>query len=237
MDPRKVPESVHAAKNDLNAEVSRLRLALANSYSQEENETDWKAVGDLCARLGDILENADRLPESIQAYQEATDAFGKLSDSSGKAEYYARKVVSGVTELWKRPSERLNLLVVKLENEQRHLTAASAAPNEIAEVGIKIATILHRRDRFHEAATKYLEAISLLRTSEAAEFRLAEMELRLAGLYQYELNDPRRSIEHYRKALELFAKFEPISEGEQMNRKLCEDLLAQAEFAAKDQLS
>src|SRR5258708_5759570 len=231
------PDRSTADSGDANAEITRLRRLLTRSQTDDNDDGALRRSAELSGKLGDLLVEANRLPEAILAYQEATDAFGKLPDSGELAEHFARRVVSGVNELWKRPAERLDLLLAKLEREQRQILVVGNSPMQAAEIAFKMATILHRRDRLEEAERKYLQSIALFQIAEGIEVRLAEVQMRTAGLYHYELENPQSAIPHYRAAMALFTEYEPPYEGEQMNRKLCEELLAQAVSAALNQFA
>src|SRR5438874_13535693 len=88
-----------------------------------EDGVDWRERGESFGRLGDLLLDSGKLAEAAQAYQHATDAIGKIEPADPRAQYFAGKVVSSVRELWKRPGERLDLLLAKLDNERRELGA------------------------------------------------------------------------------------------------------------------
>src|SRR5258705_10390452 len=94
-------------KVEASGEIARLRQSVAECQAVEGSDLDWHKLAELSGKLGDLLAEANRLPEAIQAYQEATDAYGNLPDAGEMAEHFARKVVAGVNELWKRPAERL----------------------------------------------------------------------------------------------------------------------------------
>src|SRR5438874_2488295 len=123
-----------AGKVEASNEISRLRQSVAEVQAPEDGDLDWHKLAEMSGKLGDLLTEANRLPEAIQAYQEATDAYGNLPDAGEMAEHFARKVVAGVNELWKRPAERLDLLIAKLERQQRQVLTVGDSPMEAAEI-------------------------------------------------------------------------------------------------------
>src|SRR5438067_1036906 len=88
-----------ANSHEANEAIARLRKLVTDIHVEDGEDYDWRRLAELSGKLGDLLAEANRLPESIQAYQEATDAYGKLPDAAGLAEHFAKKVVSGVNQL------------------------------------------------------------------------------------------------------------------------------------------
>src|ERR1051326_933525 len=109
---------------DAATEIHDLRRKLAEPL--REDTGDWKERGESYGHLGDLLISSGRIAEAAQAYQQATDAFGKVDPRDPRSEHFAGKVVSTLKELRKHPDDRLDLLLAKLENERRELTARGA---------------------------------------------------------------------------------------------------------------
>ena len=90
------------------------------SIAENPDSGHERLHGEICLRLAGLLEDADRLPESMQAYQEAADSYGRAPGSEAEASFCARKIVSGVKEMWRRP-DRLYLLIARIDRERRQL--------------------------------------------------------------------------------------------------------------------
>ena len=178
-----------------------------------------------CRHLAERLVAADRIPEAAQAYQEAADAFSLLPDGDAEARQCAKAVVEGVRSLWRRPEERLLLLVTHHDREMRRLAQQPDTEHERARIAFHLGTVLQRRDRFAMAAERYAQALALLEARDGTELDKAACHQRLAGLYHHELADPRLAERHYRAAIALYSAFEPVTDGEQVERALCEELL------------
>jgi tetratricopeptide (TPR) repeat protein len=147
-------------------------------------------------------------------------------DGEEDARECARRLLDVVRGLWGHPESRLYLLVAQHDRELRRLAAAPGTETVRARIEFRIATILQRRDRFAEAADRYEKARGLFAASAATGLDTAVCHQRLAGLYHHELGDPAMAATHYKAAIALFRRHEPVSEGTQMNRVLCEQLLA-----------
>jgi tetratricopeptide (TPR) repeat protein len=178
------------------------------------------ARGEVCDRLGALLWE-EQLPEAVQAYQEAADAFGQATDEE-RSVASARKVVEGVRMLRHRPLERLDLLIARYDRDLRELAEMPDSDVQLAELEFKVGTVLQRRDRFSDAAERYRKSLSHFRRVEGEELGQAACHHRLGDLYNRELLDDSQALAHYRQAVALYAQHEPASEGEQMNRGLCE---------------
>ena len=198
--------------------------SLASNSKAPDSELD-RLHGDICRRLAGLLAEEDRLPESMQAYQEAADSYGRVPGAESEASFCARKIVRGVKDMWRRP-DRLYLLIARIDRKRRQLEERPGAETEQADLTFKSATILQRRDRFQDAAIRYSEALELYLCGEETWMKRALCHHRLGGLYQYELESLDKAAEHYREAVRLYAEHEPEVEGEQMNRALCEELLS-----------
>jgi hypothetical protein len=178
------------------------------------------ASGEASSRLGELLWD-ERLPEAVQAYQDAADAFGRSEDPDRSAAC-ARRVVEGVRLLRFRPAERLDLLIARYDTELRSLALLDETLERRAELEFKVATVLQRRDRVANAAARYARSLEAFCQLEGCELRQAACHHRLADLYNRELQDEAAALLHYEAARELYAEHEAPSEGEQMNRVLCE---------------
>ncbi|HSV72253.1 MAG TPA: tetratricopeptide repeat protein [Chthonomonadales bacterium] len=178
-----------------------------------------------CHRLAERLAAADRVPEAAQAFQEAADAYARLPDGDAEARDCARAVVDRVRSLWRRPEQRLMLLVTRHDRDIRRLEQQAGSEAERARIAFHLGTILQRCDRFAIAAARYAQALSLYQAVPGADLDVAACHQRLAGLFHHELHDRESAKRHYRAAIELYRAHEPAAEGEQMERALCEELL------------
>jgi tetratricopeptide (TPR) repeat protein len=224
--------SAASSETDMADAIARLRRAAAlltppSSTAIDETDaptaflTDEILHGRVCQRLGELLWASNCIPEAIQAFQEASDAFGRGGAELASQEC-ARKVIEGVTALRQNPQDRLYLLIAQIERERRQLALTPESEAAQAECLFRIATILQRRDRFTAAAERYRGSLSLFERAPEAGLKHAECHHRLADLYNHELDDEALATAHYRAAASLYARFEPDSEGEQMSKTLCE---------------
>jgi tetratricopeptide (TPR) repeat protein len=211
---------------DTETAIRYLRQAAALFAAQGADElSDDRFRAEVNRQLAELLAGMGRLPEAMQAYQEAADAYGRVPGAEADAQACARRIVEGVRALRKKPKERLYLLIARYEREQRRLAAIPGTEREQAECVFHMATILQRRDRFADAVKRYEEALRFYEQAAGTGLQQAACHHRLADLFRYELPDYSRAGHHYRAAIRLYAAFEPLSEGEQMNRILCEWLL------------
>jgi len=219
---------------DLGSAITMYQRAVSLLAALHEGEfQDDESRASVCRMLGDALVESGRIPEAMQAYQEALDACGRLPDGGADSAALAQIILDGVRSLWSHPQDRLLLLVARLEREQRQIAECSDSFMEQAECAFRIATILHRRDRFEDAAKRYLEAVRLFEPAPESEMRRALCHQRIAGLYQHELADPEFAAHHYDAAIRLYREHEPMSEGHQMDRELCEELRGSLEGLAR----
>ncbi len=213
-------------RGNLGEAVADLQAAaVVYAAVEEPDEAITRARADCCRTLAETLIEADRLPEAMQAYQEAVDAYGRLPDAEADARECARLIVLGVRGLFRRPEERLDLLIARYDRDLRQLAAREGAEAERAAMLFQLGTILQRRDRFTPSAERYTAALDLYARLPGEELQVASCHFRLAGLYHHELDQPARARRHYEDAIRLFALHEPLADGEQTNRVLCEMLL------------
>jgi tetratricopeptide (TPR) repeat protein len=221
-------EKAEAARGtgDTARAIGCLQRAIAlYAMPQEDLPPDDRALADACRWLAELLEKENRLPEAMQAYQEAADAYGRVPGEEAKAHECAQRILSGVRALWRKPEERLYLLTARHERAQRQLSATPGTEEAQADCAFRIATIFHRQERCVEAVTRYRESLALYERAPDTGLKQALCHHRLAAIYHYDLKDRNYAVEHYRRAIRLYGEFEPLSEGEQMNRVLCEQLL------------
>lgn len=207
--------------------VRRLQRAVAlYALRQEAGTGDAASYADACLLLAGLLKADGQLPEALQALQEAADALANVPGSENRANAVARDLVEGTNVLKSEPEQRLYLLVAHLEREQRRLAELPGSLRDRGDCAFRIGTMLHRRERWAEAERRYKEALRLYRHANGAWMQQAECHRRLATLYQYDLADAAKAARHYREAIRLFAAYEAPWEGHQINRELCEELLA-----------
>jgi tetratricopeptide (TPR) repeat protein len=208
---------------DFEGAVNVLRRAadLLRGFDPEAPDADRaRARGEVCGKLGELLWE-EHLPAAVQAFQDAADAYGQ-AEHTEKSVACARKVVEGVRLLRHRPAERLDLLIARFDRDLRELSEQPETEGLRAQLEFKVATVLQRRDRFREAADRYHHSLELYQSVEEGELGQAGCHHRLGDLYHRELRDDGLALSHYRRAISLYSEFEPASEGEQMNRVLCE---------------
>jgi tetratricopeptide (TPR) repeat protein len=214
------------ARGDLTSAIEALqRCASLYAARGDDDSSLDREQGETCRRLAILLSEAGKVPEAIQAYQEAADSFGRVPGAEDEARACAREILAGVRRLWEQPRDRLYLLIARLEREERQLSLEEGSEQRRADLLFRIGTILQRRDRFSDAEPPYLQALTLYDEAAEAELKRAECHQRLAGLYHHELGRLDAAADHYEAAIRLFREHEPLSEGEQMNRALCEMLL------------
>jgi tetratricopeptide (TPR) repeat protein len=216
-----------ARSGDLAVAVESLQRAASLLAAPEEGEgPDDRSRAEVCRLLADMLMEEGRVPAAMQAYQEAADAFGRLPGAEAEAHDCAQRILSGVRLLRRDPLQRLDLLIARYERELRQLAETPGTEMEQADLSFHTATVFHRRDRFQEAERWYRRSLDLYSNAPESHLKQSACHQRLADLYHHELGDDERAAEHYREAIALYAEYEPESEGHQMNRELCEWLLA-----------
>ncbi|HLY65362.1 MAG TPA: tetratricopeptide repeat protein [Chloroflexota bacterium] len=215
---------------DVEAESLTRAAACFEAHSAEPDDDGAPAIDPVATRLhavvsqrlGAVLTKLGRVPQAIQAYQEAADAFRLVPDGAVAATECARQVLAGVKSLRSHPNDRLYLLVAKYERDQAHHAATAGSEAQQGECALHIAGIFHRRERYSEAVGRYEEAIGLFQRAADSGEREARCHHRLGDIFDHEYNDPVKAFSHYRKALRLYTEFEPLTEGRQINRLLCE---------------
>lgn len=175
-------------------------------------DAERQAHADACLLLADLLEGLDRMPEAMQALQEAADSYAGVPEGAQRAGECARRIVAGVRALWRRPSERLYLLVARHERDLRQLEARPGTEGERAERLFALGRVFQRRERWAEAAIRYREALGLFGRAGDALGR-ARCHRRLADLYAYDMDDAMRARRHHRAARVLFRSLGLDEEG------------------------
>ena len=143
----------------------------------------------MCSHLGDLLWDS-RLPEAVQFFQEAVDAY-EVASHQARSTACAKRVVE-VSTLRRRPTERLDLLLTQYDRQISEIAENDDLEGVRADLQFKVATILQRRDRFAEAVERYRATLSLLRGIEGVQLLQAACHHRLGDLYHRELRDDRR---------------------------------------------
>src|SRR5437867_1332918 len=83
-----------AGNPDAAIESLQKAVALCAELIDSADQND-RIHGESSRRLAELLIESGRLPEAIQAYQEATDAFGRLG-ADAEAEKCAKEILAGV---------------------------------------------------------------------------------------------------------------------------------------------
>lgn len=217
-------ETARAAggRGDRAMEMDALRHSVAHfALAVEEDGT---AVGELAGasrRLADILAEEGRWPEAMQAYQEATDAYGRMDGHDEDAAECARRVSEGVRALRRRPADRLYLLTARYERELRSLEVQPGTKKEQGDCVHHIANILHRRGRHRDAATRYEDALVLYAGVENAGLERARAAKRLGDLYFGPLEDEVLAFRYYRRAERGFSLEDDLSESDWLALEEC----------------
>ena len=159
--------------------------------------------GDLFRLLGDWLIEADRAPEAVQAYQRSTDAYVATGDDE-KSRKMAAIAVQTMKTFWRKPGERLQLLVARYQQEIRDLASQEESEPERAAIAYRCAQMLYRREQYHEASVWYLESCELYEFAPDSERDQAICHHRLADLYHYDIPDFALAREHYEIAIKLY---------------------------------
>lgn len=216
-------ETAHKA-GDTDTAVDLLQQVI--SVLADDMPVASRSLGDACRLLADILADTHQMPQAIQMYQEAADAYAGDPACGSLQQNCAERIVQGVDALRKHPEDRLLLLIARYDRELQQLAGTPGTEPEQADILFRTATVLQRRDRFADAAERYQQALSLYSAADGTGLSRAICHQRLGGLYHHELHDATAAAEHYREAIALFAYHETRHDGEQVNRSLCEELLA-----------
>jgi tetratricopeptide (TPR) repeat protein len=203
-------------------EADALRHSVAHfALAMEEGETAVSELAGASRRLADILAEEGRWPEAMQAYQEATDAFGRLDGHEEDAAECARRVSEGVHALRTRPQDRLYLLTARYERELRNLEAQPGTEKEQGDCVHHIATILHRCGRHRDAAARYEEALALYGRAASANLELAHTSKRLGDLFFGPLEDEVLAFRYYRRAERGFSREDELGESDWIAQEEC----------------
>jgi tetratricopeptide (TPR) repeat protein len=144
-----------------------LRMPAEEADEKEPIEpTNDRAHAEVCARLGERLWQQERLPEAIQAYQEATDAYGRVPAAEQNVAECAQKVREGINVLRNNPKDRLYLLIATHERRQRQYAEQLGTEKQQGDCAYQIASIFKRRERQTEAVERFEEALGLFRRAE-----------------------------------------------------------------------
>ncbi|MEP6756978.1 MAG: hypothetical protein ABJA67_15845 [Chthonomonadales bacterium] len=191
----------------LGESIDRLRSIAESSVSG----SGVPCRGDLYRLLGDWLIEADRAPEAVQAYQRSTDRYLE-SGETAKSSKMAAIGVQTIKTFWRKPSERIQLLVVRFDQEIRDLADVEGEEWNRANIAFRCAQMLFRTGLFQESAIWYINACELFELAEGSEREQAVCHHRIADLYHHEIPDFKLACEHYEVALKLYSLNKPISE-------------------------
>ena len=218
-------DRAQAASNrgDRDAELTALRRCVAHlSLVQDDDEAvALPARAEASRRLADSLAEEGMWPEAMQAYQEATDSYGRMPGFEAQASECARRIREGVRALRFRPRDRLLLLTARYERELQSLRAQPSTETAQANCVAHIAGILHRCGRFNEAAARYRAALDLYAGAEDTELEQARTAMRLGDLYFGPLEDEVKAFSWYRRAEREFSLVEALDEAGQTARQEC----------------
>jgi len=210
----------------------RQAVLLYASEGEEADTTLLRQRADACALYGDYLTEAEEYANAANVYQEATDLYSRLEEAEEEAQRTARKILLVIAALQARPQERLYLLIARYERMQQQLALQPGTEHEQADCVAHIGHIFQRRERYPEAVARYGEALTLYTQapqSPESGLALAETHHRMAGLFANYLEEPNVAIRHYRKAIALYAEYEPVIYGRQAACDLCRRALAEIE--------
>jgi tetratricopeptide (TPR) repeat protein len=210
-------------RGDRAGELTALRQAVAHlALAEPEEEPDARRDhADASRRLADILADSGDWPEAMQAYQEATDAYGSIPGMDSAAGECARRIRDGVRALRQRPEDRLYLLTARYERELRNLAVQPGTDKEQGDCVFHIAAILHRRQRYREAIERFAEALALYEKSDGTESERARTAMRMGDIYFGPLEDEVRAFTQYRRAEHFFSRAEELEEPDWMARQEC----------------
>lgn len=194
---------------------------LAEAAGEMPSSECLRAHAEAASGCGIALKKAGRAAEATLYFQEAADAWGRLSPGSEKAHDLALAALECLKAL---EGDRLDLLLLTLEHKRELLALRPRSQEEQAESAAHIAAILTRRNRPQEAAAHYLEAAELYADavpSPSLKIKQAECLHRLAGLYAYSLHNSEKAIEYYLEAISLYRLYETPYRGVQQSCALC----------------
>ena len=183
----------------LSESVDRLR----DIAESDEHDMSVPSRGDLYRQLGDWLIEADRAPEAVQAYQKSTDAYGLVGDLD-KSSKMAAIAVQTIKTFWRKPQERIQLLVARYLQEIRDLAGVEGSEWDRANIAFRCAQMLCRQRLFQESAIWYVESSELFEYVPDSEREQAVCHHRLADLYHHEIADFKLAREHYELAVRLY---------------------------------
>ncbi len=189
--------------------LTRLALLCGADARQENPLVSRLEHADVCRRLGEALSALDQFAEAARALQEATDLYGEIPtpEAQEAASVCAKAVLAAVGALWAKPSERLRLLLANHEFRLAQFCLESGTEQARAEVCMRIAAILARRERAPEAVIRYRSALEWLAAcAESPEVALLQGLClhRIGGIEAYVLNKPAQAFADYSRAVERY---------------------------------
>lgn len=185
--------------------IELLQRAVAHFAAAALDSADLWEYAEASHRLAELLVLADRLPEALQAYQEAVDAYERVPGGETRSRDCARAIVEGGHKLHSTPERRLELLAAKYARQVRQLELEPGTERERAELLFHLATILDRRNRPSAALPTYKDALYLFEQAPETEPRRAACCERVAMLYHYAWADRAEAAKWYERALALYA--------------------------------
>lgn len=212
----------------------RRAVLLYAAADRQEQPSSVRIRVEACRLLGDCLAEAGEFPEAAAVYQEAIDLYQQDAgaDSEPQQRICAQKLLAVLNSLRSRQRDRLYLLIVRHERNQRLLALDEATEAAQAEVAIRIGRIFQRRERPTEAISRFQEALGLLgRAEPTSETRLATAEClhAIATMLLYDFGDLAAAADSYRRAIALYVEHEPFVHGRQQACGICRRALADIE--------
>lgn len=209
-------------RGDRPAELEALIRCVAHiALADEDSTSTIQARGEANRRLADLLADGGDWPGAMPAYQEAADAFGRLPGFDEQARECARRIRDGVRALRLRPDDRLFILIARYERDLRNLEVQTGAEKERADCLVHIATILHRCERYNDAAVRFEEALALYCKVDETGLERARTAKMLGDIYFGPLEDDIRAFRYYRQADREFAHEEDLVEADWFARQEC----------------
>lgn len=188
--------------------IELLQHAVAHFAAARLDLPDQWEYAEASRRLAELLVSADRLPEALQAYQEAVDAYERLPGGETRSRACARAIVEGGRKLHSTPERRLELLAAKYARQARQLEIEPHTERDRAELHFHLATVLDRRNRPSAALSEYKEALDLFEQAPETDLRRAACCERVAMLYHFAWANRTEAAKWYERALALYAAYQ-----------------------------